>query len=48
MHKYATDLRSMTQSRGEYTHHFERYEEAPAEIQKKVIEKRAAEKEKEK
>lgn len=31
MHKYATDLRSMTQSRGEYRHHFERYEEAPME-----------------
>lgn len=46
MHKYATDLRSMTQSRGEYTHRFERYEEAPADIQKKVIEKRRAEKEK--
>ncbi|WP_313526014.1 elongation factor G [Anaerotignum sp.] len=44
MHKYATDLRSMTQSRGEYTHRFERYEEAPAEIQKKIIERRAAEK----
>lgn len=46
MHKYATDLRSMTQSRGEYRHHFERYEEAPMEIQKKIIEARAAEKEK--
>ena len=34
MHKYATDLRSMTQSRGEYRHHFERYEEAPMEVQK--------------
>ncbi|WP_352401133.1 elongation factor G [Anaerotignum sp.] len=44
MHKYATDLRSMTQSRGEYTHRFERYEEAPMEIQKKIIERRAAEK----
>ncbi len=44
MHKYATDLRSMTQSRGEYTHRFERYEEAPGDIQKKVIEKRAIEK----
>lgn len=40
LRKYATDLRSMTQSRGEYTHHFERYEEMPMEIQKKVIEKR--------
>ena len=46
MHKYATDLRSLTQSRGEYTHSFERYEEVPGEIQKKIIEKRAVEKEK--
>jgi len=46
LHKYATDLRSLTQSRGEYTHTFERYEEVPAEIQKKIIEKRAGEKEK--
>ena len=46
MHKYATDLRSMTQSRGEYRHHFERYEEAPMEVQKKIIGARAAEKEK--
>lgn len=46
MHKYATDLRSMTQSRGDYKHRFERYEEAPLEIQKKIIERRAAEKEK--
>lgn len=46
MHKYATDLRSMTQSRGEYKHYFERYEEAPMEIQKRIIEARATEKEK--
>lgn len=46
MHKYATDLRSMTQSRGEYRHHFERYEEAPADVQKRIIEARAAEKDK--
>ena len=46
MHKYATDLRSMTQSRGEYRHHFERYEEAPMDVQKRIIEARAAEKEK--
>ncbi len=44
MQKYATDLRSLTQSRGEYKHFFERYEEVPAEIQKKIIERRAAEK----
>lgn len=37
MHKYATDLRSMTQSRGEYKHEFARYEEMPMELQKKVI-----------
>ena len=36
MHKYATDLRSMTQSRGEYRHHFERYEEAPMECRRTV------------
>lgn len=41
MQKYATDLRSMTQSRGDYRHHFERYEEAPAEIQKRIIAEKA-------
>ena len=41
MQKYATDLRSMTQSRGDYRHRFERYEEAPAEIQKRIIAERA-------
>lgn len=46
MHKYATDLRSLTQSRGDYKHYFERYEEVPAEIQKKIIERRDKEKEK--
>lgn len=46
MHKYATDLRSMTQSRGEYRHRFERYEEAPMEVQKRIIDARAAEKDK--
>ena len=44
MHKYATDLRSMTQSRGEYRSHFERYEEAPMDVQKRIIDARAAEK----
>lgn len=46
MFKYCTDLRSMTQSRGEYKYFFERYEEAPIEIQKVVIEKRKKEAEK--
>ena len=36
--KYATDLRSMTQARGSFTMHFERYEEVPAADAKKVIE----------
>ena len=44
MHKYATDLRSLTQSRGDYRHHFKRYEEAPMEIQKKIIAARAEQK----
>ncbi len=38
MHKYATDLRSMTQGRGSFTFAFERYEEAPANVAQKVIE----------
>ena len=43
--KYSTDLRSMTQSRGSYTYYFERYDEAPAEVQQKVIDARKKEKE---
>jgi len=38
MHKYATDLRSITQARGSFTFEFERYEEAPPNIMQKVIE----------
>lgn len=38
VHKYATDLRSMTQGRGSFTIEFERYEEAPAQIAEKIIE----------
>ena len=44
LHKYATDLRSMTQGRGSFEYYFERYEEAPMEMQKKIIEKKACEK----
>lgn len=36
--KYATDLRSITQARGEFTMDFERYEEVPANEAKKIIE----------
>ena len=45
MFKYATDLRSMTQGRGSFTMHFERYEEVPAASAKKVIEAYKAEEE---
>ena len=37
MFKYATDLRSLTQSRGSFTMRFERYEEVPALDAKKII-----------
>lgn len=43
MLKYAIELRSITQGRGSFTMKFERYEEAPKEIQDKVIEKRQQE-----
>ena len=43
MMRYATDLRSMTQGRGRFTMTFDRYEEAPSEIQTKVIETRKRE-----
>jgi elongation factor G len=37
MFRYATDLRSITQGRGYFTMHFERYEEAPPHVAEKVI-----------
>lgn len=37
MLRYATDLRSITQGRGNYTMKFERYEEAPPMMAEKVI-----------
>lgn len=40
MFKYATDLRSMTQAWGRFTMTFERYEEVPADVAKKVIAQR--------
>ena len=42
MVKYATDLRSMTQGRGSFTCKFIRYEEAPGNVQQKVIEEAKA------
>lgn len=42
MSSYAIDLRSMTQGRGSFTIKFERYEEAPANVQAKIIEEAKA------
>lgn len=41
LYTYATDVRSMTQGRGEVIYYFERYEEAPVDIQERVIKARA-------
>lgn len=38
VHKYATDLRSITRARGSFTIEFDRYEEAPPNVAQKVIE----------
>ena len=38
MASYAIDLRSLTQSRGTFTYHFVRYEDAPPAVQEKAIE----------
>ena len=37
VHSYASDLRSMTQGRGNFELNFERYQDAPSEISTKVI-----------
>ena len=42
MSSYAIDLRSMTQGRGSFTIKFERYEEAPAVVQAKIVEEAKA------
>lgn len=44
MFKYATELRSMTQARGEFTMEFDRYEEVPAAIAEKVVQETNAKK----
>ncbi len=38
MTTYSIDLRSMTQGRGSFSLKFERYEEAPANVQQKIVE----------
>ncbi|MCL2604597.1 MAG: elongation factor G [Defluviitaleaceae bacterium] len=43
MLKYPIDLRSMTQGRGSFSMTFERYDEAPGEVQTKIITARKAE-----
>ncbi|NDL66186.1 elongation factor G [Anaerotalea alkaliphila] len=43
MYGYSTDLRSMTQARGSYSMEFQRYEEAPKEVQERVIAERTKE-----
>lgn len=43
MYGYSTDLRSMTQGRGLFTLKFERYDEAPSDVQEKVIQDKANE-----
>ena len=41
MFGYATDLRSSTQGRGNYSMFFEKYEQAPKNVQEKVVADRA-------
>ncbi|MCD6220039.1 elongation factor G, partial [Candidatus Calescamantes bacterium] len=38
LHRYAIDLKSMTQGRGTFTMEFSHYEEVPAHLQTKIIE----------
>lgn len=45
LHKYSTQLRSLTSGRGIYTARFSHYEEAPKEIMDKIIENYKKEKE---
>ena len=47
MFKYATDLRSMTQSRGSFKTEFVRYEDVPANLAQKIIEQSKREEEEE-
>ena len=45
LYGYSTDLRSMTGGIGEFSYEFARYEQAPADVQQKVIEDNAKEQE---
>lgn len=44
MFRYAIDLRAMTQARGSFTMDFERYEQVPQEIAKKIVQNLEADK----
>ena len=41
MFGYATELRSRTQGRGQFTMQFDHYSEVPSNISKDIVEKRA-------
>ena len=43
LYGYSTDLRSMTGGIGDYSYEFARYEQAPSDVQQKVIEENAKE-----
>jgi elongation factor G len=45
LYGYSTDLRSMTGGSGDFTYEFARYEQAPSEVQQKVIDENAKEEE---
>jgi len=45
LYGFSTDLRSMTGGIGEFSYEFARYEQAPADVQQKVIEENAKEQE---
>jgi len=45
LYGYSTDLRSMTGGIGEFSYEFARYEQAPADVQQKVIDENAKEQE---
>jgi elongation factor G len=45
LYGYSTDLRSMTGGIGDYSYEFSRYEQAPSDVQQKVMEENAKEEE---
>jgi elongation factor G len=45
LHGYSTDLRSMTGGIGDYAYEFSRYEQAPSDVQQKVMEENAKQEE---